>query len=1123
MTRDAASEAQVLAARPEVSTWLSANAGSGKTRVLTDRVARLLLDGVAPENILCLTYTKAAASEMQNRLFRRLGAWAMLSDADLRATLTELGVEGALPGVFLQKARTLFARAIETPGGLRIQTIHSFCAALLRRFPLEAKVSPDFREMEDRAAQLLRAEILDSLSNGPEADHVTALALHFTDQDDNLDRLLQEVLTRRAAFDPPRAPEELRAAYGLPEGYGPEAFLAEVFLGGEAELIAEIVPILRQSGGNDAKAAEALAGATGRDAQSFEALKAGLLTQAGTPRKNFPKKALRSDPGLAPLIDRLDQLTLRVEAARDRALALSACERDLALHRFAQVFLPRYEAEKQARGWLDFDDLIQKAHDLLSDERVADWVLYRLDGGIDHILVDEAQDTNPLQWKVIAKLAREFTAGEGARAEARRTIFVVGDKKQSIYSFQGADPDAFDRMREAFDAQLAPSGAPLETRSLAYSFRSAGTILRAVDATFAGAEGSGFAAEGRHLAFHEAMPGRVDLWPVVPKPETEEDGPWSDPVDRNAPTDATVVLAERIAAEISAAVARGQPIALGPSAPRAMQAGDVLILVRRRGALFHEIIRACKAAGLPVAGADRLKVMAERAVKDIGALLSFLATQEDNLSLAVALRSPLFGLSEQDLFTLAHRRKGPSLWEALRARAEDYPRTMEILSDLRDQTDFLRPYDLIERVLTRHGGRARLIGRLGVEAEDGIDALLSQALTYESGSVPSLTGFLGWMQTDDLEIKRSPEAAGAAIRVMTVHGAKGLEAPVVILPECQKPQGQVKSALLATPDAPETALWKTRSEQMPAAQAERLEAMKAREKAERDRLLYVAMTRAEAWLIVAAAGDIGKTPEDSWYGQVAQGLEACGAETYETEGGSGLTLGALPESAEASAPPARAERAELEPFFADAAAPRPADPGPLSPSDLGGAKALPGLGEETETAQARGTFVHHLLECLPELPPGRRAEVAQHLLAREGLEGPEGAALVAEALALLDAPALAPVFAPETLAEVPLAAELPGLGQLYGVIDRLAVTPESVTAYDFKTNRQVPQTPEAVPEGLLRQMGAYRAMLAEIYPGRALHMVLVWTATGALMELPEALTGPALARAGRLDSAGAGP
>ncbi|ETX12891.1 helicase UvrD [Roseivivax halodurans JCM 10272] len=1104
--RDEATQRQVDAAEPGNSTWLAANAGSGKTRVLTDRVARLLLDEVSPENILCLTYTKAAATEMQNRLFKRLGAWAMKSDAELRGELRQLGVERDLGSEFLQQARTLFARAIETPGGLRIQTIHSFCAGLLRRFPLEAQVSPQFKEVEERAAELLRADLLDRMADGPEAALVADVARHFTGADDGFDALLKDLIGRKEAFLPARSPEAIRAAYDLPQDFGPEVLADTVFLGGEAELLAELVPALAAGGKTDQALGETLKGFPGAGIEGLAHLESAMLTQKGTVSSRFLSKGVRS--AVPVLAEQADRLAARVEEARNARLALAGAERDIALHRFAQAFLPAYEAAKQARGWLDFDDLIDRSLALLSDDRVADWVLYRLDGGIDHILVDEAQDTSPKQWKVIERLAREFTSGEGAR-DISRTIFVVGDKKQSIYSFQGADPSEFDRMREDFGQRLAATGTQLATLTLAHSFRSSPEILAAVDATFEGRTASGFSPDEAHIAFKSHLPGRVDLWPHVPEAQKADEAEWYEPLDRVGSEHHDKVLAARIASGIGQMIATETlPVEQGGTlAQRPVTAGDILILVRGRGRIFRETIRACKAAGLPVAGADRLKVMAELAVKDIGALLSFLSVQDDDLSLAAALRSPLFGWSERDLYTLAQGRKG-LLWERLRRQPDAYPATLAILNDLRDRADYLRPFDLIERILTRHDGRRRLIGRLGPEAEDGIDALLVQALAYEDASIPSLTGFLQWMQTDDLEIKRSPESAGGRIRVMTVHGAKGLEAPVVILPDCGPPRTALRDTILRGEDG---AFWKMSGDKA-AAQLRAEDAQKAREAEERDRLLYVAMTRAERWLIVAASGKLSSSGDD-WYSQVQAGMKRAGAAAHKFgDAGEGLRLGSdwshLPRTEPATDQTVLPELPER--FRRPAPAPAAA-PETRSPSDLGGAKVLPGAdGDDIETAKLRGTRLHLLLEVLPVLPPEDREAAAARLLPEAGADL---ASLLAEALGVLEGPAAAQVFAAEALAEVPLAATLPGIGPLYGLIDRLIVTPGRVLAVDFKSNRTVPSRPEDVPEGLLRQMGAYRAMLEAIYPGHRVDVALLWTATGTLMELPHSIVRDALARA----------
>ena len=1110
-----ASAAQIRAADPQRSTWLSANAGSGKTSVLTARVARLLVDGVPPERILCLTFTTTAAAEMQNRLFERLGKWALQDDATLTGALAALGMPQPVPPDTLRRARTAFARAVETPGGLKVQTIHAFCAGLLRRFPLEAGVSPGFSEADERTAKRLRDEITDHLAEAePTLFDAAAGLAGGTD----FGLLVDEILASRDDFSRPPDRASLSAALGLQPGTDAETLVARSFAPGDAALLNRLCSALKSGSSNDLKAFDRLRPLLGRpiDLRALAVFEGPFLFGAkvtkGTPfgpkTGQFPtqstRKALGPDDCAA-----LDDLMARVADARPQRLGLSALDRTLALHRFAAAWLSRYDAAKRARGWLDFDDLITGARRLLSDPSVASWVLWRLDGGIDHVLVDEAQDTSPAQWDVVRLLTQDFTAGDSARATGERTLFVVGDPKQSIYSFQGADPDAFARMRGHFADRLAAVGQSLQDEHLLWSFRSSPGVLALVDGTFPDGAATALGDRLDHRAFHAAMPGRIDLW----APETGEDGDpdadWFDPVDLRSASDPARRLADRVAAGVADMLAGGTtiPDRRTPGTPlRPLRAGDILILVQRRSGVFHEIIRALKARGLPVAGADVLRLGGELAVQDLLAVLRVLALPEDDLSLAAALRSPLFGWSEDALFRLAHPRTG-YLLAALRDRAADHSGTWAILSDLRDQTDFLRPYDLLERLLTRHGGRRRLVARLGAEAEDGIDALLAQALDYEGAAVPSLTGFLEWIGAREVTVKRRPEAAGDAIRVMTVHGAKGLESPVVILPDCAKRRPRERDRTVRLPGGLRVAL--SPADQRPTAIADAVAARRDREAAERLRLLYVALTRAESWLIVAAAGDTG-TGDDSWHAIVAGGMDRLGA--APVDGGLRLESGdwtvPVPAPSPRMAPPPPAE----PPVWLNtpaAASARIAKP--RSPSDLGGDKVLPGEGgQDGPAARLHGTLIHRLLDTLPALPPDRWTATAASLGQTLGV--PDPAPALTEVRRLLADPVLAPVFAPEVLVEVPVCGDLPGLGPVAGVIDRLIVDGTRVTCTDFKSNAVVPARPADVPEGLLRQMGAYLALLRQIYPDRTVEVAILWTRTATLMPLPHDMVMQALAR-----------
>ena len=1112
---DDATLRQIESAHPNRSTWLSANAGSGKTRVLTDRVARLFLEGVDPQHILCLTYTKAAASEMENRLFRRLGNWAMLDDAALSDALRQLGADIDLSGRKLERARTLFARAVETPGGLKIQTIHSFCAALLRRFPLEAGVNPQFTEIDERAAELLRGEIVDQMAEGSDAALVTNVARSCGVSD--FPALTDKIVRMRDGFAQPLDGAKALELFGQPATLTKDAILGQVFAPNTRALLNTLVEALKSGSSTDVRAAGRLATIGELDLGALAILETVLLTGSGANDPfsakigSFPTKGTREK--IAALMPEVEDLMRGVEGARDQRLALLAAERTVALHQFGRAFLQRYEQAKAQLGWLDFDDLISRTQALLTETEAADWVRFKIDGSIDHILVDEAQDTSPAQWRVIEKLAEEFGSGEGSKPGVTRTLFVVGDKKQSIYSFQGADPREFDRMQRDLSERFRCAGQDVKELTLDYSFRSSKAILSLVDAVFDGSGNARFDIPTHHVAFNTDMPGRVDWWPVLPKQDDEDDGDWEDPVDRRSPKHHDSLLAEHIAQQIEHIVETEQ-LPLGQGRARPVRYGDFLILVRRRRGLFSEIIRACKTRNLPIAGTDRLRVGAETAVKDIAALLAFLDTPQDSLSLATALRSPMFGWTERDLFQLAHYRQTDDLWPALFAKAETYPETVAVLRDLREKVDYLRPYELIERLLTRHDRRRMLLARLGQEAEDGIDALLAQAVTYERNAVPSLTGFLSWLETDDLEIKRQIDSATDQIRVMTVHGAKGLEAPIVILPDCAERRETVRDEVITLDAKP---IWKPAKDEMPSVVTRRVEAIRNSQEEENLRLLYVALTRAEKWLIVAAAGTLAKDGKD-WHQIVGDGLGRVDARSFVSPTGEGLRhefgdwSGHLPSSPEQ----AGAEEAPLDPLFSKDAE-KPMRKLVLNPSDLGGAKALPGEGLESDDAKSYGTLVHSLLETLPFVSSGNWQAACDRIAGTRKLADNLKAEAFEEAKRTLLAPEFGFLFAKGTLSEAPIVAELNGT-RLRGTIDKLVVGDDEILAVDFKTNRVVPGDPKDTPDGIVKQLGAYAHALAQIYPERIITTAILWTAKPKIVRYPNDMVTSALDGAPYLDA-----
>lgn len=1119
-----ASQQQFKASRPDKSTWLSANAGSGKTKVLTDRVARLLLNGTPPQRILCLTYTKAAATEMQNRLFKTLGQWAMMPDEELGNALQIFSQDIVLSQDKLRHARTLFARAVETPGGLKIQTIHSFCSSILRRFPLEAGVSPQFREMDEAQIDALILETLNNLALGENRDAFDQVALHVGGLDPF--NIAKAIIAKRESFFPEKSADEIDSWFNIPMGFSTHDLLKDVFLGNEHDILNHSADLMRAGGGKtDVKNAVAFR-SFADEAPSLELVlkmaavfifnkdtkTAPLMSKFGT-RSSVPTKGLITKH--PDEFHDLENLMKRVEQARNRALALQEAQKTKILHRLAQAFLPDYIEAKSARGMLDFDDMIVKTRDLLSRSSVAQWVLFRLDDGIDHILVDEAQDTSPNQWKVISQLAAEFTAGEGAREDVERTIFVVGDKKQSIYSFQGAAPDAFDEMKKHFAQNLLDSGRVLQDLALLHSFRSSQAILQATDAVFQQAGGIGLGGETEHIAFFDQAPGRVDLWdPIEPSENEKDPEDWENPVDVIGREHHHNMLSNRVANFVANLLENGSVPRKGDE-NTAVQPRDILILVRKRSGLFNPLLRALKShpKNIPIAGSDRLTLNDELAVKDIKSLLSFLSLQDDDLALAEILKSPIFGWTERDLYRLAHGRTTVTLWRALFERREEWPETVEILDDLRGKADFLRPYEVIERVLIRHNGRKKFLARLGKEAEDGIDALLQQAQIYETTETPSLTGFVAWLETQNIKLKRVLDEQSNLVRVMSSHGSKGLEAPIVILPDTMRQDRERQDTYVEI--GPEKMVWKSASSERSTAMSAGLESIQGRDAEEENRLLYVAMTRAESWLVVGGAGkDTGH-----WHQMVRKGLEAMKADEHDF----GFTKGLRHQHGDWPARNTKSPTPSLTPItkptWLTEDALRPSKKSAyLSPSDLGGAKALQGEenGRDSEAAMRYGRQLHKLIEILPEILVENWKEHSHFILSQEEdsvLES-ELPDLLQEASGVINNSYNWDIFGENSLAEVPFFATLNDAKQqnISGIIDRMIVTKDTVQIVDFKSNCVIPDHVNLVPEGVLRQLGAYALAAQQIFPNHTVEVGVLWTRTALLMPVPLDMVRLALGR-----------
>lgn len=1126
---------QRTAADPGASAWVQASAGTGKTKVLTDRVLSLLLAGTPPQRILCLTFTKAAAAEMANRLAQKLSGWSIADDARLEADLYDLLGREAGPEERL-RARRLFASVLDCPGGMKIQTIHAFCQSLLRRFPLEAGVAPHFTLMDERRAAEMMAEAREAMllraRHGGDDALAEALALaSLWAGEEGLTGLLADLAAERGRLRRQfqrggglaGAVAEVRAHLGLEPGETSAGIIANAcedsaFDGAACRAAVEVLFAGKPT---DVKCAEKvapwLAAAPARRVELFDSYCSAFLTNDGTVRKRLATK------DCAEAVPALEAEAERLLAVRARWNAARVAEATAALLSLGAAMLDSYDAAKTARAFLDYDDLILAARDLLAGKHgEAAWVLFKLDGGLDHILIDEAQDTNPDQWAVVRALTDEFFAGRGAAEDRLRTVFAVGDSKQSIYSFQRADPRAFEEMRARLAEQVPAAEARWEEVALQVSFRSVRAVLDAVDGVF-NKDGArdGVVPPGQaltHVPWREEDGGLVELWPpVAPEPADAPDE-WKPPVERIRGDNPRARLARLIARRIKAMVG-GEVL---ESKGRPIRPGDVLVLVRRRNAFVEELVRELKARDVPVAGADRLVLTEQLAVMDLVALGNALLLPEDDLTLATVLKSPLFGLSEDELFRLAHGREG-TLWQALKDRAGEFPEAHALFADLLALADRVPPHELFAEVLARRGGRRRLVARLGWEAEDALDEFMALTLAYEREHAPSLQGFLRWLESGAVEIRRDMEQGSDAVRIMTVHGAKGLQAPVVFLPDTLQVPRDLPRLLWLGERGEETLVWAPRKGVMDPVTQEAAEA--AREDAMREyrRLLYVAMTRAEDRLYVCGWETRQAAPEGCWYYLVKTGLEPLAEallapELAEDFGPEAEVLrltcpqrrapeAAKPEAA-GGAVPAAPDWVHRQP------PPEPSPPRPLAPSRTEGEEppVRSPLGPDDGWRFRRGRLIHRLLQSLPEVPRARRSEVAARFLSRPGLGLPHAAQaeIAAEVAAVLDHPEFAPLFGPGSQAEVPVVG-LVGERVVSGQVDRLAVTEDAVLVVDYKSNRPPPRAVDEVPAVYLRQMAAYRAALACVYPGRAIRCLLLWTDGPTLMPLPSARLDDALA------------
>jgi ATP-dependent helicase/nuclease subunit A len=1159
---------QRAAADPQETVWVGASAGTGKTKVLTDRVLRLLLpraDGQPGTNvgkILCLTYTKAAASEMAMRINRTLSAWAVMPVEDANAP--DKSLKSALENVLGQDptplqithAQRLFADVMDSPVGLQIMTIHSFCNSVLGRFPLEAGLTPNFTLLEgskgERLLELAKADVFAAAQSAEEKDSPLGRAFHAiagTIDERGFMNLIAQIVAERGQMAQMLKQRSIGQVYAdicrhydiaqnleagaiLAGCCGDDAFDA-------AGLRSASRAMLQAGNVTSLEAGQAMADwlAMGPQerAANFESYCNVFFTQKGEMRssKSFPVKAVREIMPDSP--DILQAEALRLQEIKDQINRSNsaALTRDLLL--VGNAILGRYEHRKRSNNALDFDDLVLHTMNLLREEaeglqgfgRSAAWIMYKLDQGLDHILVDEAQDTNPEHWKIIEALCSEFFAGEGARGPIRRTAFVVGDVKQSIYSFQRAAPEEFRRVHDVFTQKCKDSGREMRLVPLETSFRSTRSVLSITDAVFSDetlrqAVGGGVI---QHISHRHGQAGLVEFWPLFENDDTEKGDLWSLSLTLKGAQSGSSKLATHIAEKIAGWITSREIL---PSYDRPVEAGDIMVLVGTRTAFVDQLVRALKLKGIPVSGVDRMMLGEQLVVQDLLAMAKFTILPQDDLNLACVLKSPFLGWSEDDLFALCYGRKG-SVWDELLGYSPEkfvqqsdgpFPvihqdkitQTIEYLKELIVSAQRSGTYEFFTSLLQqpcpadRHSGLHGVRVRLGEDALDPLEEFLNAALSFGEDGIDALPLFVQAQETGETEIKRQMEEKGGKVRIMTVHGAKGLQAPIVILPDTIKSAQSGKVSRLLWPNRTELKfpLWSPRQDEDPKAYARHYEAVKALAQQERARLLYVAMTRAEDRLYVAGYKPNRAKVEGSWYASIQAAFEKHPQTVTLDDGVMRIENKQEDKPDQAAKAQNQSEiSTDLPDWIFEKAPQDAAVPRLLVPSrPVEGAVVFSPLQAGAEQRFLRGNLTHKLLQFLPDIPPERRKAAAEHFLKRNAadvsLETQDS--IVTEIFKILDDPQYQPFFGENSFSEVPLAGQK-GDYRMSGQIDRLVIGERDIWILDYKTNRPPPVDPKDIPQIYRDQLAAYKSGIAEVYPQHNIHCALLWTDGPRLMKV----------------------
>ncbi|WP_264683318.1 MULTISPECIES: UvrD-helicase domain-containing protein [unclassified Wolbachia] len=1082
------------AINPNFSVWVSASAGTGKTKILIDRVLRLLLEN--KRNILCLTFTNAAANEMEDRIYSTLSKWAICPEGILVTDLEQLAQCVTRENKdYLTRARRLFSELENL--GLNIQTIHAFCYKLISSFPTEAGIAPNCTLSECKELHSIVFE--KTLHNETVQDDINIVAAEI--DENKLRDLLYTLCIKRSALennlgyikDKLSVPDKIdnlqnetieqikRLAKILSKGSKRDqsysAILYDWCNSTKSSVPNVIIPVL-DTGIQKKRNMDP-------SVKHWDDNKIENLAKVFLKSESYEKKSISSiiTKGALEKFEDVEQMIESIQNALFTHVkdinSYQIFARTSSLLSIFKVYVDLYNSEKSKNALLDYDDIINLATNLLSNPGYKDWILFNLDQKIDHILVDEAQDNSISQWKIITNLCNEFFTG----GDEKRTLFVVGDVKQSIYRFQGANPHLFNYMQQYFHTKTG--GRDWVSCQLEKSFRSTPEVLMLVDRIF-----NNFREEIsfndnkiKHIPYRENDQGYIEIWPLLPKYKEEE----QQALQLTQRKDYVVtdrLLAQAIAQRIHNWLNEGRILV---AKDRHIEPRDIMILVRQRNVLVDYIISELKKVNVPVIGRDYFRIMDYIAVQDLIALAEFLLLQANDLALANVLKSPLFNFTEDDLFNIAYDRKEQSLWEKLQDYQEIISHELNYLINL-SQTE--SPLTLFTHILRT--GKKKFAARLGLECFEILDEFMNLVLQFEH---PSLQAFVQWIKENNPEIKNDMQSELNAVRIMTIHKSKGLQAPIVFLVDTNTVPRNSENILF---DATEAPFWCGKNSNAYCNQVKREK--KLEDYNEYLRLLYVALTRAEDELYI-----LGKEPvqKGSWYDLVIQ-------------------YGALYERKKLYLQPIFKEKVEVLCMNANYPSiykkrdyfdvPVISPPSNLSMSlqhvtlEHGEKKPVSSTGMTDENAgmtkrsigttdsYARGLIIHSILQYMPKIEKDRRKNWVRKYL--DSINTSEDKDEIYSKILTFNEK-YDYLFDLEGKSEIPLSGTIDGKPVLVR-LDRLCITEDKAIIIDYKSHHNVSISSS---NEIKKQMLIYKTLVQEVYPDKQVECVVIWMEDLTLQSL----------------------